>query len=634
MAYDADSVSFTLTIPPHALGSDTTVTVTPFSHLQIGGPGGDSCPGCAGSEQFCCYRGALFEPSGLVLDSPAVLHMQLPAHLAFPFAHGGLIVYLDSATKRYQPCFTTCDTSINLLRAEITHFSSYGTDDEQYERLEEAIYQTLDRAAGLVNSPLLFYAVMRDLGFLYLLCSGHGDPYAPTYDDLVAIVENQSFSVWTRFINLQRTAASDQHSCDAMFTLYPVWIGVRDYPNAYGEPFTNAADFFALSLAVKSDLQVYFSETAQRGRQLCLADSCEAGQTQLSCALTYQNVVDDQSLVDSVGIWLLACNKCGFDVAVFADKDVVHKIAVSPGDAENCIVRYSAVVHNNVTDEPAPGVSVDFFELRYPAGTRDLGSRITDQDGRCEIIVAGSDFDAECGSNLIQRVCALAFYNSKQYMSDTVSVAVRPLKIAVSVDFSASHHLSSDDLPGYLEEAAGRINGTITGPGDWVWAPGSRVNDGAGLRNAATLDSSCWEGGFSMNWTMEFADPRVPTSCTGRLLNPKSALREVAAYATDTTVMVPGTSIAIWMVTRIWTRLNFLSMPYGIEQSGVTMGHSYCDTTSADIFGGGGSCWYCFGLPTPQYPFSVINGACEPFRHSIDTLGKQSSTTITVAPVF
>jgi hypothetical protein len=622
-AYDKDSVAFELTIPPHALPSDTTISIMPFSVLRIGGPGGGSCPTCTGADSLCYYRGALFEPSGLVLDSPAVLMVQLPATMEFPFPHGGLIVYLDSAAKSYQPCFTTYDTAAGWLRAEITHFSGYGTDDERYDRFEEAIYAAGEELSASVGT-WGFYIDLHPLVLLRSVCDGCDFPNLPLnacYPDLIAAVEKIVLDAYSRHAAIVRGKAALQEPCDALGDLWMCFMNID--PLFMLQRWNNEADFAPIKADLISDWAALTYKTGYEGHRLCEADSCDEGLELLSCVhdqIRHDPFGDlfsfDTVFCASVNNWMLAC-QCGIDVSIYADKEVVHKIAVSEGDAENCIVRYSAGVHNNVTNEPVEGAHVQFDELTGPVGMHPIGSCDTDSEGRCEIIYKGSDFDVECGDNTIQHVFAGVVHNSKAYYSDTVSVAVRGLKIAVSMDFQAHHEVTGDESnPGYSEEATGSIVGTITGPG-----------------NAMYFDSSCWEGGFSMDWTMAYENPSGQQSSVGRLLNPKTAFYAVAGYTTDSAVTVPGTSVSVQLLTTIIAHLNSLQMPYAVEWSNVSSGGTDCDTSSDCVFGGGFWHWWTLGFATPP-TFQVTDGTCEPFHWTRDTLGTTSSQTVTVEPIF
>ncbi len=610
---NADSVTFNLSIPPHALRLDTTITITPLSVLEIGGPTGAVCAGCIAPDSMCCHHGALFEPAGLRLDSSAVITVQFPPGKGFPFAHDAAVVYFDSAAGRYAPCITTCDSAAGRLLARITHFSGYGSDDPSYDQQEEAIYQALDLATGYINSPMLFYPIMRDLEASYFWCSGHGDPNALVYSDLMNVIENQTLTLWTRLVNLQRQNASNQNSCDAMYTLHPVWATLKDYATESGITFSNASQFSSLALAIKSDLMTYFNETAQKGRQLCLSDSCDAGREQLSCALTHQDVISDQALLDTVGNWLLACNQCGVDVAIYADKGLVHKVAVSEGDAENCVVRYSAGVHNNVTNEPIRNSHVQFHELSGPVGTHFIGSCDTDSLGHCEIIFRGADSDRECQEDVNQRVFAEAVYNNKAYYSDTVTVAIKGLRLAVTIDFHYDHR--AEGAQGYLEAASASIIGTVTATGV-----------------AITQNPFCMEGNYTRTWTAQYEYPVQQTSSTGRMVSSPTVQMSLATCRTDSSAVVPGTTISVPRLSSVTVGTGALEAWFAVEWSGANMGNSYCDTSTADYFDCGDR-WYCTPINTPPV-FYPVNGTFEPYRYTQDTLGNTVTQTVTVNPVF
>lgn len=618
-AYDEDSVAFTLIVPPHALPSDTTVTITPLSSLSIGGPGGDSCPACTSWDFLCCYHGALFEPSGLILDSAVTLTVSFPLGAPMPFAYHPLIAFLDSSENRCEAAYTEIDTVANTLSAQLIHFSGYFVDDGRYDRLEEEVYAAAERLIATIGTDG-FYIELWPMINLQHTCSipiiYMGDTIV--YPDLAASIEKIMLDAYARHAKMISDKSFTQPLCDAISSLYPCFMNIDNLAG-----FSNFSEFGPINGSLRSDYIVFVNNAANEGHRLCEADSCDQGMELLACAheairlSLYSEINFDPDFCASVNNWMLEC-QCGIDVSIYADKEVVHKIAVSESDAENCIVRYSAGVHNNVTNEPVEGVLVQFHELIGPHGTHFIGSGDTDSEGRCEIIYKGSDFDVECGDNVNHRVFAEVIHNSKAYYSDTVSVAVRGLRIAVSVNFQSQHSVTGgENNPGYSEEASGSIIGTITGPG-----------------NAMYFDSSCWEGGFSMDWTMALENPSVQQSSVGRLLNPKTAFYAVAGYTTNSTVTVPGTSVSVKLLTTIITHLNSLKMPYAVEWSDVEHGTAYCDTSSECVFGGCGLLhWWTLGLATPP-TFQVTGGTCEPFHWTRDTLGTTSSQTVTVEPIF
>lgn len=627
-AVDKDSVVFELTIPPDALPSDTTITITPLSMLRIGGPGGDTCPACTDSGSLCCYRGAVFEPSGLVLDSPAVLTVRLPKHLGFPYPHGGLIVYLDSASKSYQPCFTTYDTAAGWLRAEITHFSDYGTDDERYDRLEEAIYQAGEQLSAAVGT-WGFYIDLHPLKQLRFTCDGCGHPdliLSTCYPDLVTAIEKIVLDAYTRHAALIRGKAVLQEPCDALRNLYMCFGNIDALFEMFG-PWGNFDDFGQIKTELRSDYVALVYKTGNEGHRLCEADSCDAGMELLACAhdairLSGPAGVDfDDEFCASVNNWMLAC-QCGIDVSIYADKEVIHRIASSESDVENCIVRLSASVHNNVSQEPEVGATVDFI-AKTMAGTSHYGSCVTDADGHCQIIYKGPDYTLW---NVLEGrldVWAHVTQNSKLYYSDTVSVTVRGLRIALTINYEFHHTL--DGIEGYSEEASASITGTQTTPGDIV---------GSALGVIPKSDTGIYEGGYTRTWSCALEDPYHKISSVGRTIGQLLVQGPASSIEADSFFTVPGTSVRIRTLTKIYPHLDFLTMPASVEWSGTNNGASYCDTASAPVFGGGYHGWYCVHLGSTPTCFVPVDGSFEPFHWTLDTLGDVATKTITVEPVF
>jgi hypothetical protein len=617
--WDKDSVSFALTIPPHALRSDTNITITPLSSLRIGGPGGDSCPLCTGADSLCCYRGALFEPSGLALDSSAVLTVQLPKGMAFPFPHGGLIVYLDAVSKTYQPCLTTYDTLAGRLQAEITHFSGYGTDDERYDRLEEEIYQAGEKLSADAGT-WAFYMDLPPLKQLRLICNSCANPDLPLnacYPDLVAAIERIVLDAYTRHAAMIRGKAVLQEPCDALGNLYMCLGNIKSLFELGGN-WGNYESFIPIRNGVRDDYVALVYKTGNEGHRLCKADSCDAGMVLLSCAheaiqlSTYSEIDFDPDFCASVNNWMLNC-KCGYDVTVSADKTVVHKIALSAADAENCIVRYSVGVHNNSTEEPAAGVDVDLIELTPPVGDRIIGSGRTDSDGHCKIIYKAWDFGASCMLERSNMVYAGATIASKVYYSDKVSVLFKPLRIATSIDFQYHHRVEGAE--GYMEEATGSITGTVTGPA------------------CGMFDPIYWEGGFSRSWTCALENPFAKASQNGRMLSDPLVLPPIAEFFADSLVTVPGTSIKVRALSAVYVHMGSSGGLVTVEFSGSTNGVAYCDTLNESIFGCGNH-YYCTPVREIYPPFLLVNGAFEPFFWSTDTLGNTATRAVIVQLVF
>jgi hypothetical protein len=441
-ACDKDSVAFELTIPPHALPSGTTITITPFSFLQIGGPGGDTCPSCTGSDKLCCYRGALFEPSGLILDSPAVLTVQLPSGMAFPYPHGGLIVYLDSAARSYQPCFTTYDTAAGWLRADISHFSGYGVDDERYDRMEEEIYEAGERLAAAVGT-WEFYMDLYPLVVLRLTCDGCDFPDLPLnacYPDLIAAVEKIVLDAYSRHAAIVRGKAVLQEPCDALGNLYMCFANVNGL--FVPKNWNNAGEFASLKAELVSDWVALARKTANEGHRLCEADSCDQGIELLSCVNEQirHDPFDGQSHFDyafcaSVNNWMLECQQCQIDVSLNADKSTIYDLATSPSD-NGPYVNFEVWVRRGLTGYVANQLVV-VEGIRSGSNERFSVSGTTDTAGIARMryvwnVSGESHWNKPPGA---YEVKAHVTRDVKAYESDPMTLTLAPTCVAMSYSY-------------------------------------------------------------------------------------------------------------------------------------------------------------------------------------------------------
>jgi len=391
--------------------------------------------------------------------------------------------------------------------------------------------------------------------------------------------------------------------------------------------WNNAADFDPIKNDLRNDYMALVYKTGNEGHRLCEADSCDAGMELLACAHEairlswYSHINFDLDFCASVNNWMINC-RCGLDVSIYADKEVIHRIASSESDVENCIVRLSASVHNNVSQEPEVGATVDFI-AKTMAGTSHYGSCVTDADGRCQIIYKGPDYTLW---NVLEGrldVWAHVTQNSKLYYSDTVSVTVRGLRIALTINYEFHHTL--DGIEGYSEEASASITGTQTTPGDIV---------GSALGVIPKSDTGIYEGGYTRTWSCALEDPFHKISSDGRTIGDLLVQGPASSIEADSFFTVPGTSVRVRTLTKIYPHLEFLTMPALVEWSGINNGVSYCDTASAPVFGGGYHGWYCVHLGSTPTFFVPVDGSFEPFHWTLDTLGDVATKTITVEPVF
>jgi hypothetical protein len=332
IAIDKDGAQIQLDIPAHAIVSDADITIIPFSSLQISGPGGAGCGGCDGTDSLCCFKGALFEPSGLVLDSSATLTITFPPGTELPFQERPVIVFLDSASDRYEVEYTQIDALFRSLTTQIVHFSGYATDDGKVEELEAEIYQIADSLTKYIGTDR-FYS------FLYPMTSLHDHCRLPVifmgdtivYPDLAAAIERIMLDAYDRHAKAIQSQAFEQPPCDGLFDLRVCIRNLSDFVDpreGVGGGWSNHDAFSTIEANTEGDFDALFRKTALEGKRLCDNDSCAAGRDLLFCALGELgrdgSIHIDSVLLpfkDTVGNWALTC--CKLQIILEADKNVI-----------------------------------------------------------------------------------------------------------------------------------------------------------------------------------------------------------------------------------------------------------------------------------------------------------------------
>ena len=126
-----DGIVYTLDVAPGAVTSTVSVTMTPLTSLSITDVEiSTASPAAAPRAASSCYKGVVFEPSGVTFDTPAVLTMTFPPGAAVCDLDGNFrVVYFEPAWNAYEIMPTTFDDGANTLACPVTHFSVFGTDD-------------------------------------------------------------------------------------------------------------------------------------------------------------------------------------------------------------------------------------------------------------------------------------------------------------------------------------------------------------------------------------------------------------------------------------------------------------------------------------------------------------------------
>ena len=414
-ATDADGVLFTLTIPPGALPDDAVIRVTPLASLNLGGLAGNLCAGCSGDDPLCCLRGILLEPEGLVLDSPATLTMTFPAD-QFPFVNGGWIAYLDSAGAVYNVCHTDIDTAAHTLRARITHFSGYGSDDPRYKRLEQEIYRIaalLEAAIGTASFDI--YSNMLLALYPAFECQGDG---CPDFSDLYAVIETILLDDWTSHVYAVRHSITGT-SCDALQALYGCHY---ELTHSSLNILRNWDAFSGLEVELMSDARAMAHFVADLGKGQCAHDSCASGQRSLSCVADFIRDADlaeqEGPLLDSALAWFTKC--CQNKLTLSVDKPKIYDFALTEGD-ESQVALFTATL----TDEVGPIPDHEIVITGYNADGRTIGGQAsTDDDGVAKIPIFAAPEGIHVKSMGMYKCVAYTTVGEDQIKSDTVVLTI------------------------------------------------------------------------------------------------------------------------------------------------------------------------------------------------------------------
>lgn len=478
-ATDNAGVSFTLIIPPRALPSDLTITMTPLASLSITGAGGDTCLSCDGGD--CCHRGVLIEPSGVQLDSTATLVVRYPDGSGFPFDGAGLVVYVDSTTAAYESLPTQTDTLNHTLTASLRHFSGYGTDEPVRDRLRAEIQAKARLLDSLTRSDR-FYLYIWQLERLHFL-DGFEGPNGARYDDLVALLERLTLEIWSKQAGWELGRASGQTSCEALGRL-----ATADANVAHCTGWHNGEAFAGLRASLRAELLAMMQRAAAEGRSLCERDACAAGQALLTCAREcyIHSGFDDVDLITQINE---ALGNCCRDVAVTmsASRSTLRTHAFRRTSYEDCYAVLTVTVTGS-DGEPRRDVWIDMRVAGDPS--LSPGSGATDSLGQFRVgISAYFAPEPDCTGKAQRDFIALANVGGEEFLSEPVTIMFTYPTLTLDIDYSCSVIRGGDDW--------GHSTITINGSLDRLMGATS-CSDACAGTVTRTYTASYWDGSGSM----------------------------------------------------------------------------------------------------------------------------------------
>ena len=459
-ATDADGVTWTLTVPPGALGGDTIITITPFASLSIEGPGMTICEGCTPPDTLCCVRGALFEPAGLGFDTTVVLRLHYPLSVPMPPDTMGRIVLLGNDPVVYAPCSTAADAGTRTIETGISHFSGYGTDAPNCDRLTTAFIETLDRMIRAEGTEFFYMAAgdmwsLRQAGF-------HCDGYGVCVEVCPGISEG--VESWIELASADH--GSDLQSLFAdMEADWTTIDGLVRHVDATDRlaascPAVGRSGLRRIILGIILEKAGVMADAAWND---CQNNRCEEGRAALEALV---DLADRGYIVDGTFVQLLrgrADDCCGgYQISLSVNNPNILRAIINPGDEAMCSATLMVTLKTS-SGEPVPdtyvGLESDFIlngvttdengvGLQY-VSTRDLGY--------------GDRFG--CAQYVTKEIIA-NFYdsdNSLNYYSDPVTLTFQNFVVSTTVTYNYSFDEYED------AENYGSGSGSVTG-GSWNYA--------------------------------------------------------------------------------------------------------------------------------------------------------------------
>lgn len=442
---DSYGISYKLAIPPNALKNNTTITMTPFKKLSISGVGGDTCNNCQNPSDGCCHRGVLLQPTGLQFDSVVTLTIHFPDGETFPFDNLGIVVFIDSASKEYEVCYTQTDLFSHTLTASIKHFSGYGTDKANHDRLKEAIK---DAFSKLGPAGKLFWPNLAYTGVLFAI---HDVCTKLNYSDLISMIENGLYSLWSTQINWALNISNKSSDCEALNV-----GGYAKQITGWYSTFSNGAAFDNLR---NTAMQAYVNamyRVVSRGELACKSDSCSLGMELLSCTRQAYLTLgpEDPDLIERINHAMGTCCKEAA-VTLTSNRNVVNMYPLNRSNLTDAYAILTVTVMGS-NGEPKPNVYVYFttddINIAPKSGT-------TDSLGELHVVATGYlSPDPDRNGNAERIITAIANIGGEEFLSDPITLKFKWPQIRINIDYTSSASIYGD----YWGSSTMSVQGTLS----------------------------------------------------------------------------------------------------------------------------------------------------------------------------
>lgn len=438
-ATDAAGASFSLTIPPEALDSNTMITITPLSCLTIGGPGATRCSDDDTTSGRCCLTGALFEPSGLIFNEPATVEISYSGE--FPFRRNGTMIWFDSTESAFLPCSTLVDTISGSLTAHLHHFSGYGAaapDSAQWWALYQYWSNELRASVGNTREFLTALQGLLDLAAMNWQIDMFGE-VEPICTGLFEAIETTTSERVRAHHAALRAMVEQSWEKGLVYDLIAFHQMLGEFENRLSADFWYACT--QTRVWIIGTIEMLVQHHAEAGHAQCEADNCDGRQDlQWAFDVCMTGYVEDVPMVSQIRNWLEDC--CGeLNVEISVTPETLHRAGLAQDDTYGTYATVTVTVTSQ-SGEPQEGVAV---VVKWSKNISNLCTGETDANGQfVGYFSAHLPGTAYNGHDFLEyMVWAEASWVGGSYRSEDVPVDFQ--NVVVSASYSYSYNAEYDN---------------------------------------------------------------------------------------------------------------------------------------------------------------------------------------------
>lgn len=479
----SDSVRISLTIPPHSLSADTTVTLAPLASFSVDGPATATCI-CGDTTVGICLPGVVCSPAGLVFDSGATLDVVFPASQPFDFDSGATVAYFSSDDSLLYACSTAVIPAQRRLSCIIGHFSGYVTssfpsDDDQDPCAPLYIAHNRVRAeVQAVYGTEYFYS---SLSRVYEVLRGNvrHDPDFPNQywipcPQFTEFVDSEVATMLREHTEILLQLFHDVPATPAVISnLISHHQRMQQLVAVVSGPQASTAlseSTRTVHLRVNSLVRAMISSA----RTECIEGDCEAGEDLLEAALGFGHqgyIVNADLSVDTdhiaqIAVWLEDCCADDFDLTLTSPiSSAIYRVAASPEAVYADPYRYACTLHVKVTAPGGTGMAGIPVRLRRAGYGSSMGTIQSNDDGEVGFIIQAGQVDWVCQEYEDWEFYVLGYRAEEEDWIESNHVTVRFINVSVTTTLQYQCTYDWNPGGGPMANAHATLSGSGTGPG-------------------------------------------------------------------------------------------------------------------------------------------------------------------------